>query len=339
MFRKLARGRKKYGLRRSLKRELFRQIDKILFPLNRETLVSAFRRVGVAEGATICVHSSLSRLGYVDGGADAVVDALMETVGKVGCILMPCFSMGGSMASYLNKGQPFDVRKTPSQVGVITEVFRKRPRVFRSLHVTNSLAAWGKDAKKLLLGHEKSLTPYSRDTPYGRLAGRDDTYILMLETHLQSLLHHLQERVNFPNLYLFQPKEASIIDENGVKRTVTTKVIRPRVPYFIAIPSLSGDDPDWVILHDFAVMFPGGREREVKRLGYHFEGYPRLYRRRNELERAGILRSTKVGKGEIGLLHIKSFLDRVEPELRDLIERFYSYYDSDRIATLNLPYS
>jgi len=94
VLRKLARGRKKYGLRRSLKRELFRQIDKILFPLNRETLVSAFRRVGVAKGATICVHSSLSRLGYVDGGADAVVDALMETVGKVGCILMPCFSMG-----------------------------------------------------------------------------------------------------------------------------------------------------------------------------------------------------------------------------------------------------
>jgi hypothetical protein len=86
-------------------------------------------------------------------------------------------------------------------------------------------------------------------------------------------------------------------------------------------------------------MFPRRREKEVKRLGYHFDGYEKLYFRRNEFEGSRILRSLKVGKGYIGLLHIKSFISKIEPEFRDLIERFRSYYDIEKITSLNLPYS
>jgi len=338
MIQKIRAGRQKYGLRMYLRRELSRGVDRVFSHLNKERLIDALHQLGLNRGMTVCVHSSLSRLGYIKGGADSVIDAIMETVGPNGCVLMPCFSMRGSMQSFLDGKEPFSVRTTPSQVGLITEVFRNRPGVLRSLHPTSSVAAWGKNAKEFIHDHEKSLTPFGENTPYGRLACRDDAYILMIETHIHSLLHHLQERVDFPNLFLAGEREACILDEGGHVRKISTKVMRPRIPYYVAIPSASGREPDWALIQDFALMFPRGREIAVKQIGYSFGGYSKLYQRRNDLEKSDIFRSRRVGKGEIGLLHIKSFLSKIEPELNDLIGRFNKYYDPERIASLNLPY-
>lgn len=322
-----------------LNRKASRQFNKILSRVDRAMLVDSFGSIGLKKGSIVCTHSSLSRLGHIVGGADAVIDALIEVVGEEGCILMPSFPINGSMRLYLDLGEVFDVRSSPSKVGFITEVFRKRPGVLRSLHPTNSLLAWGKRAKELLRDHDKSITPYGLDTPYGRLAEEENSFILMLETHIHSLLHHLQERVDFPNLFLPELRKVCFVDDNGEERTMCTKVMRPNIPYFVAIPSASGADPDWAILHDFGLIFPRRRERIISRLGYRFDGYQRLYRRRAELTEAGILQTTHAGKGEIGLLHVKSFLARVEPELRDLVERFRSFYIPERFAELDLPYS
>lgn len=322
-----------------LKHETSKQVDKVAFRVDLNLLVEAFQRIGVEKGITVCVHSSLSRLGFVVGGAEAVIDSLIETVGPDGCILMPSFPMAGSMSRYIEEGKIFDVRASSSRVGAVTEVFRRRSDVRRSLHPTHSVAAWGKSAAEFLKNHERSRTPYGAETPYGRLAESENTFILMLGTHLHSLLHHLQERVDFPNLFLPEERETSFIDEVGGKRTLWTKVMRPRIPYFVAIPSARRTAPDWAILHDFALMFPRRREQIVQRLGYSFEGYQKLYKRRAELEEAGVLRTTRVGRGEIGLLHVKGFLSRVESELRDLIERFRSFYEPGQIASLQLPYS
>jgi aminoglycoside N3'-acetyltransferase len=280
----------------------------------------------------------MSRIGEIKGGADTLIDALMDVVGPEGCILMPSFPTAGSMRELIDSGCIYDARSSPSRVGKVTETFRCRPDVLRSLHPTNPLAAWGDGAKALLEDHEQSLTPYGYATPYGRMAERDDSFILMIETHVHSLLHHLQERVDFPTLFLPGTTAVPYIDEEGQQRTMTTRVMRPRVPYFIAIPSVKGVEPDWAILHDFALMFPARRSQEARNLGYRFRGYPRLHTRRSELERDGILRSTKIGRGEAGLLNVQGFLARVEPELRELIERFRSYYDPDVIAARDLPY-
>lgn len=309
-------------------------MDRVACRVDGSSFLHAFRCVGLDKRATVCVHTSLSRFGHIVGGAEAVIDALIDSVGSEGTIMMPSYPMAGSMASYLDEGKAFDVRSCPSQVGLIAEVFRKCPTVRRSLHPTNPLVAWGKNAELLLQHHEKSQTPYGDETPYGRLAARDDSFVLMLETHVHSLLHHLQERVQFPNLFLPDMREAFFIDERGTRGAVKTKVMRPRLPYYVAVPSAAGPEPDWVFLQDFALIFPGGRELQLQRLGHHFRGYPSINRRRADLEKAGVLRSCWVGRGEIGLLHVKSFLAQVEPELKDLIHRFRESYQIDRIASL-----
>ena len=170
------------------------------------------------------------------------------------------------MKSCLDSGQVFDVRKTPSQVGAIAETFRRWEGVQRSLHPTNSFTGWGRDAEFFLRDHHKSLTAFGDGTPYGRAAKRDDTYILLIESHTTSFNHHLQERVDFPNLFLPELKEVPVIAWDGSREVVRTKVMRPNTPYFVAIPSSRPDGFDWVDITDFCLIFPRRRLKEVKEM-------------------------------------------------------------------------
>lgn len=323
----------------NLRRQLSRRYNSLAYRIDARQLTRTFDRIGLESGMTVCAHSALSQLGYVAGGPDLIVDALMERIGEGGCLMMPSYPTGLAMAQYLDSGEVFDARLSPSKVGVITELFRRRPGVHRSLHPTNPVCAWGRGAEELLCDHDKSLLPYGYETPFGRLSGRDDAYILMLNTHVHSYLHHLQVRVDQPNLHLAEERTALLIDGEGRQRQMRTKVMRPRVPYFVAIPAAGGSGPDWAVLHDFALLFPQSQERAAKEAGYRYAGYPKILHRRAEFERDGIFRSTRLGKGEVGLLKVKEFTARLEPEFRELIDRFRSHYDPDKIAALDLPYT
>lgn len=55
----------------------------------KEDILSALEQIGVNKWQTIMVHTSLSSLGFVCGGAQIVIEALLESVGDEGTILMP----------------------------------------------------------------------------------------------------------------------------------------------------------------------------------------------------------------------------------------------------------
>jgi aminoglycoside N3'-acetyltransferase len=332
----LAEGRRKYGLALYLRREANKYINKALFSLDRAALARAFRSLGVREGSTLCVHTSLSRLGYVDGGPSTVIDALLDAVGPQGTVLMPAFSMSGTMLSWVESGAVFDVRASPSRVGAVPEAFRTRGGVVRSLHPTNSVAGIGPAAAAILDGHERSLTPYGYETPYGRLVDRDDAFILMLDTHVQSLLHHLQERVGFPNLFLDGQRRVEFVDYEGSERSMETKVMRPKLPYFVAVPGDGDGEPHWATLHDFALMFPPHRRQLAAELGYRPATLARLEARRERFIEEGIVRSARLGRAQIGLVHVPSFVRVVQPEFERSISEYGAYYDVAYLERMNL---
>jgi aminoglycoside 3-N-acetyltransferase len=336
MLEKLKRGRQNYGLARYLRRAVTAEVNRIFYSVDRASMANTFRAVGLEPGAVVCVHSALSRLGYVRGGEEAVIDAVLDVIGPSGCLLMPGFSTGGFMADYIRSNAVFEVNRTPSLGGAVTEAFRRRPDVQRSAHPTNSVLACGRGAEEILKDHQHSLTPYGFKTPYGRLVERDDTFILMLETHVQSLLHHIQERVDFPNMFLPETATAVYVDRNENRQTMTTRLMRPRAIYFVAVPSATGEKPDWATLHDFSLLFPSFRNRLLAERGIRFEGYPKIFQRRQEFEKSGILRSGKLGRGEIGLLRVKRFVAEIEPEFRDMINRYKSWYDPEILSTFKL---
>ena len=141
-----------------------------------------------------------------------VAETLLEAVGSRGTLLMPTYSTGGSMASWLESGEVFDVRTTPSQTGRLTEVFRLMPGTTRSLHPTNSLAAQGPDAAFYLDGHETAPHVYGEGTPYARMAQREDAFILMISTSILSLAHYVQDRARLPHLYQDKVHPAEVVD-------------------------------------------------------------------------------------------------------------------------------
>ena len=162
---------------------------------NVKDLTADLRALGVREGDSLLVHSSIKAVGPVENGADTILDALEAAVGRRGLLMLPTHSW-----DYVNANQPhFYLAESPSCVGMLPEVFRHRPDAFRSWHPTHSVAAWGEDAWAVLEGHETFDTPAAWDSPYGRLAQRRG-YVLILGARLtnNTFLHGVEEWCRVP---------------------------------------------------------------------------------------------------------------------------------------------
>jgi aminoglycoside 3-N-acetyltransferase len=161
-------------------------------------LADAFRAVGVRAGGTLLVHSSLSSLGRVPGGAATVVDALRAALGDEGTLVVPTLTFDTVCAR-----QPvFHEALTPSVVGRITEELRGRRQAVRSLHPTHSVAALGPGASSLVAGHHLWDTPCAPGSPFGRLVERE-AQVLMIGVGLESftMLHAFEEWAGVPWLF------------------------------------------------------------------------------------------------------------------------------------------
>ena len=61
-------------------------------PITKSDVLSALSQAGLKKGQSVMVHTSLSSIGYVCGGAQTIIEALIETVGDEGTIMMPAQS-------------------------------------------------------------------------------------------------------------------------------------------------------------------------------------------------------------------------------------------------------
>lgn len=171
------------------------------------SLVEDFRKLGVKPGQSLLCHSSLSSLGWVCGGAVAVIQALEECLGPEGTLVMPTHSSGLSNPSHwqnppvpklwwdvIRKTMPaFDPTLTPSEhMGAIPECFRKQSGVRRSNHPQVSFAAWGQHADFVTENHslEHSL---GEQSPLARLFELDSTVLLIGVNHDRNTSLHLAE--------------------------------------------------------------------------------------------------------------------------------------------------
>jgi aminoglycoside 3-N-acetyltransferase len=156
------------------------------------------------------VHSSLSALGRVEGGAEAVIEALLEAVGPEGTLAMPAMTGGGI----------FDIDTSPSTVGAITEAFRNHSGVQRSFHPTHSACAIGPRAGYLLEDTLDHPTAIGAESPWGRLSRLPEAHVLLLgvDQDRNTLLHHPEEIVRAPYL---STVERRYLDEDGQVRTKT----------------------------------------------------------------------------------------------------------------------
>ena len=139
------------------------------YRFTKTDLEVALRKVGVASGDVLLVHSCFDNFEAFQGTALDVIRALQTAVGSSGAILMPTLPFSGTAIDYASDHPVFDVKKTPSRMGLISEIFRRCPDVVRSAHPTHSLAAWGTLASEIISAHHLAQTPCDRYSPYWKL--------------------------------------------------------------------------------------------------------------------------------------------------------------------------
>jgi aminoglycoside 3-N-acetyltransferase len=233
-----------YGLRAGLRRELTLQADKVLRRVTRNRLVRDLRSLGVQPGDTIFVHLAMRQLGYVPGGPEAVIAALKTAIGEAGTLVMPAYPAGGVMFEYAKQHPVLDARRTPADVGVVPEIFRRQSGTLRSLHPTHTVCAWGKHAEFLVEGHERSETPFAPGTPFRKFVDLGGRELVLGEGVHFSILRVIEDaRTDYPlPVYWPEPFALDVIDVEGKRHTVVTKVHNPVIARYrdphLVIPAL-----------------------------------------------------------------------------------------------------
>jgi aminoglycoside 3-N-acetyltransferase len=173
--------------------------------IREKNIVTALKKTGLKPGDLLIVHSGLSHFGHIEGGADTVIDAFLEVLGKEGTLLLPTFT--GSYI-YFNgdclagrKCHPYDRNDTTVNVGKIPSVFLRRKGVIRSSHPSHSVAGIGPLAEKCLMEHQPSDPPVCRRSPFGKLleySGKMVWFGAGLST--TTFFHFLEDELDMPYL-------------------------------------------------------------------------------------------------------------------------------------------
>jgi aminoglycoside 3-N-acetyltransferase len=197
-------------------------------PNTVSSLEKDFISLGIKPGMVLIVHSSLSSLGWVCGGAPSVILALENALTVDGTLIMPAHS--GDLSDPKDWRDPpvpeawfgiirnempcFDKDLTPTRsIGIIPEVFRKQKSVLRSPHPQVSFCAWGKLKEYIIQDHHFDYAQNEK-SPLGRIYEKGGWILLMGVGHENNTSLHLAE-------YLSNYKAKKVVkngmpvDENG----------------------------------------------------------------------------------------------------------------------------
>lgn len=180
--------------------------------------------LGVGNGDTVFVHSSIDHL-HLDFPFYRLLPLIQQATGAQGTVLFPTYPQSASY-DFLARGEIFDVRKTPSYTGILTEFARRQRDAVRSLHPTKSVCAIGKFARELTATHQLSPYPYDACSPYKKIIEYDGKVIgLGVLTRNLSFVHCADDALkeDFPvRPYHERLFEARCINYEGEAEIVRT---------------------------------------------------------------------------------------------------------------------
>ncbi len=164
--------------------------------LTKQGIIDALKQLGLNEGDICLFHSSYKSLGPVEGGAETVISAFENVIGKEGTLVVPTLSI----VDFSNSYKTWYMDK-PSDVGYLTEYFRKQMYVYRSNSPTHSVAARGKLAYELTYQHgwgEPRFTPFgdypfSETSPWEKMEQLNAKVVFIGVTMRYNTMKHLIE--------------------------------------------------------------------------------------------------------------------------------------------------
>lgn len=158
-------------------------------------------------GDTVLVHASLKAFGWFQEGPEMIIDALLATIGPTGNLVMPT-----ATTSFSNTGF-FDVRHTPSETGLLSEVFRQKRGVVRSCVPMASFAAYGHLAEEFTRPYNSYLDDTS---PFSALLNLNGKVMLFGVDYNRCTLYHLSEERHHLPYNCYKVFEGTIVDHSGI---------------------------------------------------------------------------------------------------------------------------
>jgi aminoglycoside 3-N-acetyltransferase len=193
----------------------------------RETL----RGLGVVSGDVLCVHSSFDQFLGFRGNVGDALQALKDSVGPEGGIMMPTQPFTSTAIDYVRTHPVTELARAPSLMGIMTELLRRTKGAVRSINPTHPVAAWGERAVRLVGNDWEAGTPCGHGTAYQRLLDADGK-ILMLGTGAQPMtFYHYVEEVIEPAMP-FSPFTSEVFtlqtrDAKGALYTSRMRLFEP----------------------------------------------------------------------------------------------------------------
>jgi aminoglycoside 3-N-acetyltransferase len=189
-------------------------------------LLATIRDLGVREGDALMVHSSWPRECGFRGDIGRLTEVFLEAVGSSGHLLMPSLPYRTSALAYLQRVDRFDVRKTQSRMGLVTEFFRRRDGVVRSLHPTHPILVFGPRADEFVAGHERCVHACGPGSPFDALT-HEHGKVMFFDvsfaafTYFHYLEHRVHERAGV-KLYTDEVFVVPVVDAHGNESVVRT---------------------------------------------------------------------------------------------------------------------
>lgn len=250
-------------------------------------LIQALGKVGVENGDTVMVHSNFPPDSGFTGNPAEMVEALLRSVGDSGNLMMVSIPFRGGAADYLEKEKVFDVNRTVSMMGLVSEIFRRRRGTMRSLHPTHPVIVSGHSAAEIVADHELCDFPCGVGSPFEALREKDGKILFVdVPFGAMTFFHYLED--------LFKERLSIPVYEDA-----------------LYVSSVKNTDGDLSVVSTYA--FRRNVSRDTKML-------------EDELNRRNLLRRARVGGSSLICVNcedvvnaMKSLIDRGEEPLREQV--------------------
>ena len=242
-----------------------------MMTLNFHKLIRNFKELGVTKGDVLLIHSSYKSLGGVEGGPQTVIDALKWILSEEGTLVVPTFNY-----DFCN-GETYDIKKTPSKMGIISELVRNDSKSRRSFDPVFSFAILGKYRDYLAnLKYQHSFGPNSI---FAKLRELNAKIMIIGLTYNESMtfFHHIEETQGCDYRF-FKEFCGKIIDYDGNQK-----------------------DAEIVL---FVRDIERGVQNDVDKMGII-------------MEQEGIVQKRIIGNSEIKLMKVNDVYQRTVNELKE----------------------
>ncbi len=196
-------------------------------------IILVLKKMGLKEGDNVFIHCSWDEFYNYDGTEKDLIDAIISVIGSDGTLIMPAYPLK-------KKGKVFNVKKTVTAAGLLSETFRKYPGVKRSINVDHSVCALGPQSDFLVSEHQLSETCWDEKSPYYKLSQINAKVIsLGLNKYFVGTMVHCVESIlrnevdYFRDFFSKEKKAYDYIDWNGEQKQYYSyyMVVRRETPF------------------------------------------------------------------------------------------------------------